>query len=157
MIKLEKDVVIHRPSEEVFAFVADQTNAASWQSGILEVRRLTDGPPAVGTRHTFTRTLIGRRMTGENEYVAFEPGRRVAFRTTSGPALLASYEVAAVPEGSRLTATMELDVSGIMSLAEPLVARALSRDVVANLARLRSILESRPATASTGALGAGQA
>lgn len=156
LITLEKSTVIHRPSDEVFAFVADQTNAASWQSGIVEVRRLTDGPPGVGSRHTFTRTLMGRRMTGENEYVEFEPGKRVAFRTTSGPALLASYAVTAMPEGTRLTATIELDVSGIMSLAEPLVSRALSRDVVGNLARLKSILESRPATASAGTLGAGQ-
>src|SRR5450755_2607660 len=74
LITLEKSTVIHRPSDEVFAFVADQTNAASWQSGIVEVRRLTDGPPGVGSRHTFTRTLMGRRMTGENEYVEFEPG-----------------------------------------------------------------------------------
>ena len=156
MITIEKSTIVHRPTDEVFAFVADQTNAALWQSGIVEVRRLTDGPPGVGSRHTFTRTLMGRRMTGENEYVAFEPGKRVAFRTTSGPRLLASYAVTAIPEGSRLTATMEVDFSGIMSVAEPLVARALSRDVVGNLARLKSILESRPATASAGTIGAGQ-
>ncbi len=34
-----------------------------------------------------------------------------------------------------------------MSVAEPLIARALGRDVVRNLARLKSILESRPAAA----------
>jgi hypothetical protein len=61
-----------------------------------------------------------------------------------------------MPEGTHLTASIELDVSGIMSLAEPLVSRALSRDVVGNLARLKSILESRPATASAGTIGAGQ-
>ena len=99
MIKVEKSTIVHRPSDEVFAFVADQTNAARWQSGIVEVRRLTDGPPGVGTRHTFTRTLMGKRMTGENEYVAFEPGKQVAFRTTSGPRLLASYAVTATPGG----------------------------------------------------------
>jgi uncharacterized protein YndB with AHSA1/START domain len=156
VIHVEKSTVVRRPSHEVFAFVADQTNAARWQSGIVEVRRLTDGPPGVGTRHTFTRTLMGRRMTGENEYVAFEPGKRVEFRTTSGPRLLASYAVTAVPEGTRLTATIELDVSGIMSVAEPLVARALTRDVVANLTRLTSILESSPAAAPANPLGAGQ-
>jgi uncharacterized protein YndB with AHSA1/START domain len=156
VIHVEKSTVVRRPSHEVFAFVADQTNAARWQSGIVEVRRLTDGPPGVGTRHTFTRTLMGRRMTGENEYVAFEPGKRVEFRTTSGPRLLASYAVTAVPEGTRLMATIELDVSGIMSVAEPLVARALTRDVVANLTRLTSILESSPAAAPANPLGAGQ-
>ena len=84
-------------------------------------------------------------MTGENVYVEFEPGRRVAFRTTSGPSLLASYAVDPTPAGTRLTATIELDVSGIMSIAEPLVARALKRDVDANLARLRAILDASAA------------
>jgi len=51
MVKLERSVAIARSSDDVFAFVADQTNAARWQSGILEVRKLTDGPPGVGSRH----------------------------------------------------------------------------------------------------------
>lgn len=157
MINVEKSTIVHRPSHEVFAFVADQTNAAVWQSGIVEVRRLTDGPPGIGSRHTFTRTLMGRRMTGENEYIAFEPGKRVAFRTTSGPRLLASYTVTPIAEGTRLTATMEVDFSGIMSLAEPLVARGLTRDVVANLARLTTILESSPAAGPPNTQEAGQA
>jgi uncharacterized protein YndB with AHSA1/START domain len=152
MIEIEKSTVVRRPTDEVFEFVADQLNAPRWQSGILEVRRLTDGPPAVGTRHTFTRTLMGKRMTGENEYVAFQPGKRVEFRTTSGPRLLASYAVTAAPEGTRLTATLHVDFSGIMSVAEPLIARALSRDVVANLARLTSILESGPIAAPANTL-----
>ena len=156
MIKVEKSIVVHRPTDEVFDFVADQGNAARWQSGIVEIRRLTDGPLGVGTRHTFTRSLMGRRIAAENEYVAFDPGTRVAFRTTSGPPLLASYVVAPVPEGAHLTATLDLDVSGIMSIAEPLVARALSRDVVGNLARLKSILESSLAAAPANTVGAGQ-
>ena len=94
---------------------------------------------------------MGRRMTGETEYVAFEPGKRVAFRSTSGPQLLAAYAVASIPEGSRLTATMEVDVSGLMSVAEPLVARALNREVVANLAHLTTILELSPAAAPANA------
>lgn len=149
MIEVARSVVIGRSSEEVFAFVADQTNATQWQSGISEVRRLTEGPPGLGTRHAFTRTLMGRRLTGENEYIEFVPGKRVAFRTTSGPDLLASYEVAPAAAGSRVTATIELDVSRIMSIAEPLVARALKRDVGANLARLKDMLESSIDEATT--------
>lgn len=155
MIRIEKSTVVRRSSDDVFAFVADQMNAPRWQSGILEIRRLTDGPLGVGTRHTFTRTLMGRRMTGENEYLAFEPGTRVEFRTTSGPKLLASYVVAPVPGGSRLTATMDLQLEGIMSLAEPLFARALVKDVVANLARLTTVLESTAEAAPANAFEAG--
>ena len=144
MIRVEKRAVIARAPGEVFDFVADQTNATRWQSGIAEIRRLTDGPPGVGTRHAFVRTLLGKHITGENEYVEFEPGHRVTFRTTSGPGLLASYIVEPVDAGASLTATVELDASGLMSIAEPLIAAALRRDVDANLARLKAILEDSP-------------
>ncbi len=152
MIRVEKSVMIDRPSDDVFAYVADQRNAIHWQSGIVEIRRLSDGPPGVGTRHAFVRTLMGRQIAGENEYVDYEPGRRVAFRTTSGPALLASYIVEPTTAGTRLTATIEMDVSGVLSLAEPLVAAGLRRDVVANLRRLQTILETPIASSDAAAV-----
>ena len=69
MIKVEDSVVIERPVEDVFAYVADQTNAPHWQAGLVEVRRTTDGPVGVGARHTAVRTFMGRRMEVSNEYV----------------------------------------------------------------------------------------
>ncbi len=152
MIRVEKSVMIDRPSDDVFAYVADQRNAIHWQSGIVEIRRLSDGLPGVGTRHAFVRTLMGRQVAGENEYVDYEPGRRVAFRTTSGPALLASYIVEPTTAGTRLTATIEMDVSGVFSLAEPLVAAGFRRDVGANLRRLQTILETPVASSDAAAV-----
>jgi uncharacterized membrane protein len=102
MIKAEKSVVIERPIEVVFDYVGDQTNGPRWQAGLTEVRRLTDGPPGVGTRHTLVRTFLGRRMEADNEYIVFEPGKVITFRTTSGPMPLeASYLVEPAPGGTR--------------------------------------------------------
>ena len=42
VVKVESVIEVARSSDDVFAFVADQTNAPRWQSGIIEVRRLTD-------------------------------------------------------------------------------------------------------------------
>jgi uncharacterized protein YndB with AHSA1/START domain len=44
MIKEHGSVIIHRPVEEVFAYVSDPTHSAEWQAQLLEVRKLTDGP-----------------------------------------------------------------------------------------------------------------
>jgi len=66
---------IARPVREVFAFVADQTNAPQWQTDLHEVRRLTDGPIGVGSEHEFVRTFAGRRFASRNRFVAFEDGR----------------------------------------------------------------------------------
>jgi uncharacterized protein YndB with AHSA1/START domain len=142
MIRAEKSVVIERSVEDVFAYVGDQTNAVHWQAGLVEVRRLTDDPPGVGTKYTIVRRFMGRKMAADNEYVAFEPGRRIAFRTTSGPMPLeASYLVEPVAEGARLTSTIEMQASGFISLAEPLIAASLRREMDAAFVALKKLLE----------------
>ena len=72
MIDLTTSVEIARPVPEVFVFVADQTNAPRWQTGLHEVRRLTEGPIGDGTEHEFVRTFAGRRVASRNRFVAFE-------------------------------------------------------------------------------------
>ena len=154
MIRVEKSGVIERPVEEVFAYIADQTNAPAWQSGLVEVRRTTEGPIGVGTKHTLARMFMGRRMEADNEYVAYEPNRRIAFKVTSGPMRAeASYLFEAVAEGTRVTSTIEMDTSGFLSLAEPLIAAGLRREIKAAIPVLKDLLENqrvatvpRPAT-----------
>ena len=154
MIRVEKSGIIERPVEEVFAYIGDQTNTPQWQAGLVEVRRTTEGPIGVGTKHTFVRTFMGRRMEADNEYVAFEPNRRIAFKTTSGPVRVeASYVFEAVPAGTKVTSTVEMDASGFLSLAEPLIAAGLRREMKAAIPVLKDLLENqkvamvvRPAT-----------
>jgi uncharacterized protein YndB with AHSA1/START domain len=151
MIRAEKSTVIRRSVEDVFAYVGDQTNAVHWQAGLVEVRRLTDGPSRVGTRHRIVRTFMGRRLVVENEYVAFEPGRRVVFRTTSGPMPLeASYVVEPADGDARVTSTIAMEASGFVSLAEPLIAAGLRREMAAAFRELKRMLESPGAAGSSG-------
>ena len=150
MIKAEKSVVIDRPIEDVFDFVGDQRNGPRWQAGLTEVRRLTDGPPGLGTRHTIVRTFLGRRMEADNEYIAFEPGKLITFRTTSGPMPLeASYLVEPAAGGTKLTSRIEMHAAGFVSLAEPLIARGLRREMNAALTKLKGLLEASASTAAT--------
>ncbi|MFC6236792.1 SRPBCC family protein [Longivirga aurantiaca] len=142
MFQVEKSVVIERSSADVFAFVADQRNAVRWQAGITEIRTLTEPPIGVGTRHALARTFLGRRMEVENVYTEYDPDTFVAFRTTSGPvALVASYLVVPHPQGSTLTSSIQMDAKGFLSLAEPLIAAGLRRDVAAALLTLKGVLE----------------
>jgi len=148
MIRVEKSGIIERPVEEVFAYIGDQTNAPAWQSGLVEVRRTTEGPIGVGTKHTLVRMFMRRRMEADNEYVAYEPNRRI------GPMRAeASYLFEAVAEGTRVTSTIEMDTSGFLSLAEPLIAAGLRREIKAAIPVLKDLLENqrvatvpRPAT-----------
>ena len=142
MITVEKSIDIDRSAEDVFAFVGDQTNAPRWQRGLVEVRRTTPDPIGVGTRHTAVRTFVGRRLELSNEYTRYEPHSLVEFRVSGSMPGRASYTVESTGIGwARLTSRIELQASGMLRLAEPLMAATLRRDVEANLGTLKALLE----------------
>lgn len=148
MIREEESIVIRRPIEEVFAFVADQTKAPQWQSGLLEVRRTTNGPLGIGTKHTAVRKFMGRRLEATNEYVVFEPNKEITFKGTAGSSdFQHSYLTESTNEGTKLTSRMEMQSKGLFGLAEPLIASSLQREFVANLGDLKDLLESGVAAA----------
>ncbi len=144
MINVEKSIIIHRPVEEVFTYVSDLTHSAEWQTGLLEVRKTTDSPLGVGTRYRFVRIFMGRKMEASNEIVEFVPNAKVAFRTISGPIPLeASYHFEPIGRDTQLTSKIEMQPKGFVSLAEPLIAASLKREMGANFGGLRELLESR--------------
>ncbi|MGH3366679.1 MAG: SRPBCC family protein [Nocardioidaceae bacterium] len=151
MIDLETSVEIARPVHEVFAFVADQTNAPQWQTDLREVRRLTDGPIGVGSEHEFVRTFAGRRFASRNRFVAFEPDRYVKFEIPSGwISGTASYRTEANgSEGTVLTSRMEFRIRGPLALLETVLTRLLAKDSRRDEERLKSLLEHGDPSVST--------
>lgn len=144
MINIETRFEIERPAGEVFAFVADQTNAPRWQDGLAEVRRVTSGPIGVGAEHVFVRRFAGRRIESRNRLTRFEPGCFVEFEIPEGWLTgTASYRVDPVAGGrSRLTSRMDFRIRGPLKLVSPLLARLLARDSRTDETRLKALLES---------------
>ena len=139
----EQSIVIDRPIAEVFAFVTDQRNTPQWQAGLVEVQRLTEGPPRVGTRHALVRQFMGRRMEAINEYLKYEPDTLVTFKTISGPAVEASYMFEPAAGGTRLTSRVLLRAAGpFAGLLQPIMAAGLRREMKAALPALKALLES---------------
>ena len=149
MIKNEKSIIIQRPIEEVFAFVSDLQNATQWQSGVLEVRRVTEGPLGIGTQFAFVRKFMGRKMEAISEFVAYEPNSKVVFKNNSGPMDFEnSYLFEATDECTRLTSILEMQPKGFISLAEPLIDAGLKREMETAFGDLKDLLESRVPAAS---------
>ena len=142
MIDLETTVEISRPVAEVFAYVADQTNAPQWQNGLEEVRRLTEGPIGVGSQHEFIRRFAGRRIASRNRFVAFEEDRCVRFEIPEGWLTgQASYLTEPSPGGTILTSRMQFHAHGLAALLEPLLSRVLARDLRRDDQHLKRLLE----------------
>jgi uncharacterized protein YndB with AHSA1/START domain len=144
MRKIEASIVISRPVEEVFAYLANPENDSQWQSAVVESGFLGEGPMAVGAKTREVRKFMGQRMESEAEITAYEPNAKIAFKSTSGPV---QYEIRSsfepVDGGTKLTIVAEADTGGFFKLAEGLVVRQFEKELRADLARLKDILEAQ--------------
>ncbi|WP_258805093.1 SRPBCC family protein [Pseudarthrobacter sp. NS4] len=141
--QLETITELRAPASKVFDFVADNTNAPKWQSGIDEIRRVTPGPLGVGTEHELTRRFAGMKIVGRNHFTAYEPGRFVAFEIPSGKMIgVASYLVEPTgPNSCRLISNVDFQVAGLARFAVPLLKLLFKRDDQKALAKLKVLME----------------
>jgi len=146
MIDIETTLDVDAPADDVFAFVADQTNATHWQKGLKSVRRLTPGPIRAGSEHEFERRLAGIPVKSRNRFTAYSvEDRSVVFEIPKGwVSGEASYRVEPLSPGScRLTSAMRFDISGPPKLFERSLAKTLERDSARDEAKLKALLEAR--------------
>ena len=142
MIKIEHSVVVDRPVEEVFAYATDVSKVPEWQTSALEAR--VDAPMQAGATGAIVRKFLGRRMESTVRFDEYEPPRKFAIESTSGPVQFHVHQTYE-PEGAgaRINIVMEGEPGGFFKLAEPLVQRAIKREMEANFATLKDILEAR--------------
>jgi uncharacterized protein YndB with AHSA1/START domain len=146
MINEEQSAIINRPIGDVFAYVTDLRHSAEWQAGLLEARQTTDGPQGIGTQFAFVRNFMGRKIEASVEFVVYEPSSIVTFRSISGPMPIeSSYLFEPTPEGTKVTSKVEMQPRGFISLAEPLIAANLRREMEAGFGELKDLLENRVA------------
>ena len=150
MLKIESSIVINRPVEEVFAVVSNLENNPRWSSAFLEVQKTSEGPIGVGTTWRATQKALGQRLESEVEVTEYEPNRKFAQVSKSGPIpakIWGNYEP--VEGGTRVSIVLEAEVGGFFKLAEPLVKSMLKRSIEADFANLKDLMEA-------GALRAGE-
>jgi uncharacterized membrane protein len=152
MTKIERSIVVDRPSDEVWEFVHETTKDALWQTTLTESEKLTDGPMRVGTQIREVRHFLGVRIELTLEVTEYEPNRKSAIRAVSGPVpLTGSYRLEPLEAGTRFTVSGELDAHGLFKLAEPVFARITRRELEANLGHLKDLLETEEAAGSPAA------
>jgi uncharacterized protein YndB with AHSA1/START domain len=95
-------VVIDRPIEEVFAYLADGENDATFSERVLEIKQTTDGPPGVGTIYASTVKDAGVKFKREFKISEFEPPTKIRWTEIStGPVITpeGGYDLAPTGEG----------------------------------------------------------
>jgi uncharacterized protein YndB with AHSA1/START domain len=141
-------VMIDRPADEVFDFLADGTNNRRWREAVIEIAKVSGEGEGAVYRQTL-RGPGGRPIKGDYRITEFDRPRRLAFQVIAGPGRpKGAFDLQPDDPGTRVTFTLELRPSGIMRLMAPVISRQVRREV-ASLNQLKTTLESEDGPANS--------
>ena len=142
MINLDFGTLIDRPVKDVFAFVANPTNMSKWNSVVLSLEQVTPGEVGVGTKFKSTGELMGRRIEGEMQIIAYEPDTKCGFQVNAGPMQVnMTLTFKTVGTGTKISLNAQGNPAGFFKIAEGMLAGRVKSMMEENLARLKSVLE----------------
>jgi uncharacterized membrane protein len=140
-MKLDTEIVVDRPIEEVFAAWADLERSPEWAAPVIERRKVSDGPLGVGTRFHAIDQFPGRRVAFDLEITAYEPHSHMAatwFKPMEG-GWDARFSDAG--GGTHLAMHAEMRPTGLMRLLSPVMAPWAKRQMRKDLQAFKAMLE----------------
>ena len=94
---------IDNTPETVLGYIADVRNRTFYLPSLKAITDVQGEPTSASTTWKWTWVLIGMEFTGTGKSVAYEPGKRYAFKTDGGIDSTWTYTVAPEGKGTRLT------------------------------------------------------
>jgi uncharacterized protein YndB with AHSA1/START domain len=125
--RFDATVVIDRPIEEVFTFLAEGENDPKFSPRVLEIAKTTDGPTGVGTVYASTVKDAGVKTKREFKLTEFEPPTRIRWTEISKNMITVpegGYDLAPEGGGTRVTLYNVFEGHGAGKLFTPLALRA---------------------------------
>lgn len=142
---VEESIVVNRPRADVFGYVADSETLLDWWSNNVEFVAKPAGMVQSDTVTTGVTRVAGRKVAWTAKVTDLEDGVTFTYTSTESPIPFTySYRFEDAGAGTRVTFRQESQSFGgfFGKLADPIVTRMYSRDVAANLANLKELLES---------------
>jgi len=137
----ENTLMIRRSIEDVFGFLSDFENVPTWNYAISETHKVSQGPVGVGAIYQQVRS-VPSRSEERFEVSAYNPPRHLEIQGQLGPfPSRLSYALDAVPEGTRVTNSVELELRGPGRLLGRVAVPRIRDAVAANLRKLKELLE----------------
>jgi uncharacterized protein YndB with AHSA1/START domain len=142
MPSAQRNIVINRPVEEVFAFFTDPSKELTWRPAVKEIA--AEGPISVGSKvHQVVKGPGGRGIPADIEVTAYEPSARYAFKVIAGPVRpVGEFRFAAQDGNTTVSFALTAELSGLkkMMMARP-VQRSMDGEMQA-LDRAKAAIES---------------
>jgi hypothetical protein len=146
MARIDGEIVINRPVEEVFDFAADERNEPRYNPRMLRCEKLSPGPVGLGSRFRAEMRTRPRPMEMTTEFTGYERPRWLGSTTRmSKMDIRGTLSFDPVPGGTRMRWSWELEPRGPLKLMTPLATLIGSRGERAIWTSLKRYLEAREA------------
>ncbi len=151
-------IVIDRPINEVFAFLADGENDKRFSARVIEINKGTDGPPAVGTVYRSVVKDAGVKTNREFELTEFLSPTRIRWKEISKNLVVVpegGYDLVEAGGGTQLTFFNELQGRGIGLLFAGAALRSARKGADAFAESIKAAVEGERSSGSAAASTAG--
>ena len=138
MNKIEWTIIIHRPVEEVFAYLCDVEHGPRYTSGQREAHKTSSGPMGVGS--TFATSGKFLRRAAAFEITEYELNRRLAWKATSGARATTTWGFQPSGPSTRVTFTRVADAHGLFRMPQSLLQGFANGRVDQDLGALKELL-----------------
>jgi hypothetical protein len=122
MARIKGEILIDRPVDVVFDYVADQTNEPRYNPQMVRAQKITPGPVGKGTQFRSAAASMGRTAEMLIEYTGYDRPRMLASTTTMQQAHI-SYTLTFEPVrvGTRMRWSGQVRPKGTYRLLSPVI------------------------------------
>jgi uncharacterized protein YndB with AHSA1/START domain len=152
--EIERTILIARPLEEVWEYIADLRNDPQWCEKVVSVKQLGGDGPGPNTSYRVVHRPVRLKQCKELAVTVeeFEPPRRMRMREENGEGVFSvtygleqSHDQERSGEATRLTQRDRIEWK-VPRLQVPIARRMVGRDIENQLLTLKSLLEAGQTT-----------
>ena len=146
MIPFTAEITIARPLEVVFRFVSEPVNYAKWMKGMTSAEAISAPPAGAGSKVRVVGKLGPWKFDGPMEITEYEANRKFGMTATIAGAMqfqaVWNFETTG-PDTTHIFESGEASLLGFWRLLEPLFAGEVKNGELAELKKIKNLLENR--------------
>jgi fatty-acyl-CoA synthase len=152
-MRVERQITVDAPREEVWELIADPANYPRFMAAITQFETDDGAEPGAGARYSMRMRVGSADIGGLVEVVEFDPPRDMAWTSVMGIDQRGRWRVRDAEDGStRVTLRLSYTAPGglLGTLADRLAAPAVGRNLADTLENLKRELEGEPQVSEAG-------
>ena len=143
---VQGDIVIDRPIDEVFDFVADERNEPGYNPQMTRAEMVTQEPIGVGSKFHSVMTGVGRGADMTIEFTEFDRPHRLGSAThISNMDINGTLVFEAQGQSTKMKWLWNIEPRGFIKLLGPIVRRMGERQELAIWTGLKKVMEAEAA------------